>query len=103
MRCYLPLIRKDSVSHIHGLAVFVKEEHPFVRDLSSENSKGSYLYFRLTLLHLASYFLFLYEASSSSLSIAFDVISSNIDDVLSINPSTNVLVFRDFNVHHKDC
>ena len=29
-------------------------------------------------------------------------ISSNIDEVLSIKPSANVFVFRDFNVHHKD-
>ena len=32
----------------------------------------------------------------------FDSISSNIDEVLSINPSVNVFVFGDFNVHHKD-
>ena len=30
------------------------------------------------------------------------VISPNIDDFLLINPSTNVFVFGDFNVHHKD-
>ena len=28
--------------------------------------------------------------------------SSNIDNVLSINPPANVFVFGDFNVHHKD-
>ena len=28
--------------------------------------------------------------------------SSNIDDVLSIKPSTYVFVFGDFNIHHKD-
>ena len=32
----------------------------------------------------------------------FDSFSSNIDEVLSINPSSNVFVFGDFNVHHKD-
>ena len=32
----------------------------------------------------------------------FDSISSNIDEVLSINPSANVFVFGDFKVHHKD-
>ena len=32
----------------------------------------------------------------------FDSISSNIDKVLSINPSANVFVFGDFNAHHKD-
>ena len=34
--------------------------------------------------------------------MVFDSVSSNIDEVLSINPSTNVFVFGDFNVHHKD-
>ena len=34
--------------------------------------------------------------------MVFDSISSNIDKVLSVNPSDNVFVFRDFNVHHKD-
>ena len=28
--------------------------------------------------------------------------SSNIDEVLSVNPSANVFVFGDFNAHHKD-
>ena len=32
----------------------------------------------------------------------FDSISSNIDEVLSINPSANGFVFGDFNVHHND-
>ena len=32
----------------------------------------------------------------------FDSISCNIDELLSINPSANVFVFRDFNIHHKD-
>ena len=31
---YLPLIRKDSVIYIHGLAVYVKEGLPFPRELS---------------------------------------------------------------------
>ena len=29
---YLPLIRKDSITHMHGLAVYVKEGLPFARD-----------------------------------------------------------------------
>ena len=32
MRGYLPLIRKDSVTHMHGLAVYVKEGLPFPWD-----------------------------------------------------------------------
>ena len=33
---------------------------------------------------------------------SFGFISSNIDEILSINPSANMFVFGDFNVHHKD-
>ena len=41
VRGYLPLIRKDSSTHMHGLAVYVKEGLPFARDLSLENSADS--------------------------------------------------------------
>ena len=70
--------------------------------LSLENYADSYLYFRLALLRSVSYFFFLYRSPSSSLCTVFDSISSNIDLVLSTNPSANVFVLRDFNVHHKD-
>ena len=40
---YLPLIRKDSITH--GLVVYVKERLPFAWDLSLENSMDSYLCF----------------------------------------------------------
>ena len=33
--------------------------------------------------------------------MVFDSISSNTDEVLSINPSADVFLFGDFNVHHK--
>ena len=48
------------------------------------------------------YFFYLYWSSYSSLCSIFDAISSNIDEVLSINSFYNMLVFRDFKVHHKD-
>ena len=50
---------------------------------------------------LTIYFFFLYWSPSSSLCTVFDSISSNIDEILSINPSANVFVFGNFNVHHK--
>ena len=100
VRGYLPLIRKDSITHMHCLTVYMKERLPFARGLSLENSVDSYLCFRLNLLHSVSYFFFLYRSSSSSLCTVFDSISSNIDEVLSINPSANVFVFGDFNVRH---
>ena len=95
VRGYLPLIRKGSITHMHGFALYVKEGLPFARDLFLENSADSYLCFRLALLHTHSYFFFLYQSSSLSLCTVFDSISSNIDEVPSINPSANVFVFGD--------
>ena len=37
MRVYLPLIQKDCSTHMHGLAVYVKEGLPFAQDVSLEN------------------------------------------------------------------
>ena len=80
---------------------YVKEGLPFVWDLSLENSTDSYLCFRLASLHSLSHFFFLYQSPSSSLCTIFGSISSNIDEVLLINPSATVFVFGDFNLHHK--
>ena len=46
MRGYLPLIQKDSSTHMYGLAVYLKEGLPFAYDFSIENSADSYLCFR---------------------------------------------------------
>ena len=35
---YLRLLRKDSITHMHGLAVYVKQGLPFAQDLSLEKS-----------------------------------------------------------------
>ena len=60
VRGYLPLIRKDSSTHMHGLAVYVNEGISFARHLSLEKSADSYLCFRLAILHSLSYLFFLY-------------------------------------------
>ena len=59
VRGCLPLIWKDSLIHMHGLAVYVKEGLTFTWDLSLENSVDSYFCFWLALLQLVSYFFFL--------------------------------------------
>ena len=41
---------------MHGLTAYVKEGLPVAWDLSLENSRDSYLCFRLALLHSVSYF-----------------------------------------------
>ena len=74
---------KDSSTHMHGLAVYVKE--------------GLMLLTGFTSLSV----LLLFPLSPSlSLSTIFGSISSNIDEVVLINPSANVFVFGHFNVHH---
>ena len=102
VRGYLPLIWKDSSTHMHGLALYVKEGLPFTQDLSLENSADSYLCFWLALLPSVSYLFFLHRSPSLLLCTVFYSISANKDEVLSINPSANVFIFRDFNVDHKD-
>ena len=69
VRGYLPLIRKDSITHMHGLAVFLKEGPRFAWDLSLENSADSYLCFEQAF----------YRSPSSSLHTVFDFISPNLD------------------------
>ena len=81
---YLPWIQKDSITHMHGLENYVKEGLPFVQDLSLENSM---VCCRLALLHSMSSF-FLYWSPFSSLCTIFDSVSSIIDEVLLINPSS---------------
>ena len=88
--------------HMHGLTVYVKEGLPFAQELFLENSADSYLCFRTELLQSLSYFSFPYRSPSLSSCTVFDFVSSNIDEVLLINPSANVLFFCYFNMHHKD-
>ena len=55
VRGYLPLIRKDSGTHMHGVTVYVKEGLLFARDLALENSADSYLCFQLAFFHSVSF------------------------------------------------
>ena len=84
VRSYLPLIRKDSCM---GL-ISSKICRFLLMFLTGFIWLSVLLLFRLLLL----------LSPSSSLCTVFDSTPSNIDEV----PATNVLVFGDFNVHHKD-
>ena len=83
-----------TITHMHGLTVYVKEGLPFAQELSLENSADSYLFFWLILLHSVSYIFFLCQSPSLVLCLVFDFISSNIDEVL-------LIIFGDFTIHHK--
>ena len=86
---YLALIQKDSVAHMHCLAVYVKEGLPFVHNLPLENSTDSHLSVWLALYTSLSILLLF------PLSITFFVFMHgfwfyiiNIDEILLINQST---------------
>ena len=81
----------EFLTHMNGLAVYIKEGLPFPWDLSLENSVDSYLCFRLAILYSVFYFFFLNQSPSSSICTVFDSISSNIGEVLSINLSAGRL------------
>ena len=81
LRGYLPLIRKVSVTDMHGLAIYLKEGLPFAMDFNLKNSEG---------------FLFVFLTRSTFVGVYFFL-----DEVLSIISSVNEFVFGDFNDHHK--
>ena len=66
VRDYLHLIRKDSVTHMHSLVVYVTEGFPFACNFSLENSADSCV-FNWLHFNSALYFFFLYQSLSSSL------------------------------------
>ena len=72
----------------------------FCMGLISRKLCGSLLMFSTGFTSLIV--LLLFPQSPLLLCMVFDSVSSNINEVLLINPSANVFVFGDFNVHHKD-
>ena len=99
---YLPIIRKDSSTHMHGLAVYARETLPISRETHLEKPTEPFMCFRLSLLHSTSYLFFLYRSPSSQDCTVVDSVSQSIDSALTAHPSANIFVFGDFNVHHGD-
>lgn len=58
-------IQKDSVTHLHDLAVYGKEGYPFAYSLSLE--KMDNIFFPLAFPHLLTYLFSLYHPQLSSL------------------------------------
>ena len=110
VRGYLPLIRKDSITHMHGLAVYVKEGLPFAQDLFIKNCRFLLMFSTgftplIVLLLFPQFIFFLFNSvpqflnpPSSSTCTIFHSISSNMDEVLFINPSANVFVLGGFHL-----
>ena len=89
VRGYITLIGKNSITHMHGLAVISRQLCRFLLMFSTGFTS-------LSVLILFAQWITL------SLCMVFDSVSFDIDEVLSINPSANVFVYGGFNVHHKD-
>ena len=90
VRGYFPLIEKDSVMVLQFVRrnIFLSS-----RDLLMFST--AFISFSVLLLFPLSitFFIFMH---------GFHAISSNIDEVILINPSATVFAFEDFTVHHKD-
>lgn len=99
---YLPLIRLDSNTHMHGLGVFVKDSLPIARVPTFEIQGESFMCFRLSLIHTTSYVFFLYRSPSTTSCSVLEAVSNSIDKALSLHPSAKIFVFGDFNVHHSN-
>ena len=99
---YHPILRKDSSTHMHGLAIYIRDSLPIARALDFETPDKSYMCLRLSLLQCTSYLFFLYRSPSSDDCTLLDDISFHIDGILQQHPSSNVFVFGDFNAHHSD-
>ena len=89
---------------MHDLAVYVKERVPFAwYILIFRKLYGFLIMFSTGFSSLSVLLLFpLSITFSVFMHTVFDSISSNIDEVFSINPSANLFVFGDFNAHHKN-
>ena len=99
---YLPVekYRKDSSINMHGLIIYVRDNLPITRDESLE-CPGS-MCLRLSLLHSTSYLFFLYRSPKSQDCSVVNSVSTAIDTALTRQPSANIFVFGDFNVHHEE-
>ena len=97
---YLPLIRKDSDRHMHGLGIYVRDSLPISRELHLESGQHYFICLRLALLHSTSYIFFLYRSPSSNDCSVLNAISTSIDTVLQSHPTANIIVCGDFNAHH---
>ena len=76
---YLPLIWKDSITHMHVLAVYVKEGLPFVQDLSLEKLYRFLLLFLTGFTTLIVLLLFLQSITFFSFMHGFWYKDFNID------------------------
>ena len=89
--------------HLHGLGVYVRNNHPISCRTGFESLDLSFMCFRLALLHSTTFLFFRYRSPSSQDCSLIDVVSDSIDQALSLFPTANIAVFGDFLAHHAEC
>ena len=95
---YLPLIRKDPVNHAHILAVYVNEGLHF-----SQISRKLYGFLFIFWTGFTSFSVFFYSINHLFLFVRFLMRFHLTQMRFSWSTHyTNVFVFGDFNIHHKD-
>ena len=98
---YCTLVTKHDhlYRNMHGLGVYIKEGLPCARDTSLEVPEIPVMCFRLSLLHSTSYLFFIYRPQNDGCEV-INHVADKIDNILTHQPSANICVFGDFNVHH---
>ena len=94
IKSYLPLLHRDSSTHMHGFWVYIKEGYSLAWEISLETFDESYLCILLAFLYSVLYLFFLYQSSSLPLCLLLDAVSTNTDRALSEDPLVNVFVFK---------
>ena len=90
---YLLLIRKDSVTFMHGLPIYLKEGLLLHETYLWKTYRVLiYIFDRFYFIQSLTSFSFADEPLNLYVE-CFDVVLSNIDKVLSVSPSANLLVF----------
>ena len=97
---YLPVIRKDSSRHMHGLAVYIRCSLPVARACDFESPSHSYMCFRMTQLATTTFLFFAYRSPSGPDCSILDDISIQMDKALMSCPSAKFVIMGDFNAHH---
>ena len=96
--CLYPNFKSKS-----GCCVYVRSNITCARVPEYESSDFSTLWLRLNYNSHAKYFCFVYlSPNSTDYQKFFNYLTSKVEHILSLSPSSEVSILGDFNVHHRD-
>ena len=85
---------------MHGLEIYVKPGIPCASDPNYEEIYQPYMRMRMPLVNQNAYMFYMYRPCDDNLAV--NIISNKIDKILVDNPSANINVCDDFNIHNKE-